>query len=287
MKKVLIIVICLVLIGAGFWFFGLPFFRNMKYRNDELLSCSSSYGGGMLGGYSSLYLRKDKNGKVILEVREKETHADREITRKYEPDPGALDHIGDMVSQYGLYAASKQPPSPFQVMDGDTLSVSFSFSKGSFYVSDTQALTSKESTGLREVRKYLSSLAAGDCITTVEPQTATLHLRSGYTLQFNIEESFDGKLDQILCEEREVSRFKENGIILCTGEVPDLANAKPVESAAAGTIVYDSETESIIILYTDYTFAQPAYVLAALDGYVDSACPLIAEMEGPYRMYLN
>ena len=75
--------------------------------------------------------------------------------------------------------------------------------------------------------------------------------------------------------------------MLAPGSGLDLSGAEAVNEAAKGTIVYDSESMQLILLYTDYEFEAPVYVLARLDGYPDSACPLIAEMEGPYRFWLN
>ena len=43
----------------------------------------------------------------------------------------------------------------------------------------------------------------------------------------------------------------------------------------------------IVLLYADCTFDHGVYVLTLLDGYAPSASPLIAEMEGAYRLYLN
>ncbi|MBQ1324514.1 MAG: hypothetical protein IIY52_00695 [Solobacterium sp.] len=283
MKRTILILLCIVLaIGGGLFMYNRSAF---KYRNDVLEYCTVSTGGGMLGGYSSYSLKKDDDGNAVLETRYKETHADRERITVYPVDQAVFRELQGMILKYNMYAASKRPRSPVVVMDGDTTTISFQTEKGYFSISDNQVLTGKMAEGWKAIISYMHSLAAGEGVTTLEPQTAMLYLKSGYTLQFIVEDAFDGRLNGILNEEHEVSVFEENGIVLCEGEDLDVSGAVPAEQIPAGTMVYTDG--KIIILYTDYAFDAPAYILASLDGYVSSACPLIAEMEGPYRLYLN
>ena len=286
LKKILLILAGLLCIAGGVMSM-IPVISGLKFKNDTLRSCSVSTGGGMLGGYSSAELRTEKDGRTTLTVRSRGTHADREVTTVYEVSPDAFEPLREMAFRYRLYAASKRRYSKIQVMDGDTTSVSFSFSKGSFRISSEQNMSGKQREGFWEVEKYLRSLAVGEGVTTVEPQTAMLYLRSGYTIQFTVEDAFDGKLDEILSEEHEVSRFRENGIVMCTGEVPDLSGAEPVQEAAGSWLVYDPESGSIVLLYTDYDFGHPVYLLAWVSDGASYACPLFEEMEGEYRFYLN
>ncbi len=283
MKRTILIMLCILLATGG----GLCMYNRsaFKYRNDVLEYCTVSTGGGMLGGYSSYSLMKDNDGNAVLETRYKETHADREKTTVYPVDASAFNELQGMLLKYNMYAASKRPRSPVVVMDGDTTTISFQTEKGYFSISDNQILTGKMAEGWQAIISYMNSLAAGDGVTTLEPQTAMLYLKSGYTLQFLVEDAFDGRLNGILSEEHEVSVYKENGIVLCADENLDVSGAEPEQQIPAGTMVYTDG--KIMILYTDCTFEAPAYVLARLDGYVSSACPLIAEMEGPYRLYLN
>lgn len=286
MKKVLIIILCVLIIaGGGFLVFSK--ISGLKYAHDVMDSCSVSTGGGMLGGHWSSYLRREKDGTATLTVASREYHSAREVSTVYQVDPAAFDHLAELVNEYGLYAASKRPMSEFQALDADTTRIAFSYSKGSFDISEEQSLTKKMSEGFREVQAYLASLANGEGVTTVEPQTAMLYLKSGYTLQFIVEEEFDGRMDEIFMEDREVSRYQESGIILCEGEKIDVTGAAPVDKAAAGAIVYNAETGSVIILYKDCEFGQEVYQVAQIDGYISSAAPLIEEMEGPYRLQLN
>ncbi len=286
MRKLLLIMIG-ILVAGGFGFMTFRIADNMKYKNDELKECSYSAGGGMLGGYSSVTLKKEKDGRMTLTVREKETHADREKSTVYQADPAAFEKIREIVNRCSLYPASKRPYSKIQVMDGETSSLRFYYAKGSFSISSNQVLSKKMDTGFWEVRDALHSFAKGEGVTALEPQTAMLYLKSGYTLQFTVEDAFDGKLDEILSEEKETARYEESGIILNRAAELDVSGAPEISEGRRGTIVYDRLSGQIIILYEDCVFAEEVYQLAHLDGYLDSACPLIAEMEGDYRLYLN
>ena len=286
-KRIIWIGVC-VLFAALAVYLLYPEMLRVKLKKQELRSCSTSTGGGMLGGYKNADLRRDKEGNVVLTITEKATHADREVTTVYPASPEAFDKIRELVDSCKLYAASKRPYSKFQVLDGDTTSVSFSYENDSFRISDNQELSQKMAKGFREVRDYLYSLAQGEGVTTVEPQLAMLYLKSGYTLQFYVTDAFDGKLEGILDEEQDVSAFADCGIVL--HELPDwgpFEEAAPEEQGAAGDIVYDPDGGQFILLYADHDFAHPVYRVASLNGYVASACPLIAEMEGSYRLYLN
>lgn len=290
MKKIWIIIICAavgtLLLAGGVLVLRLLWNRN-RFHNETLESCRVSTGGGMLGGFSSASLRTLRDGSVVYEVSGKETHADREVTTTYPASSEALAEIKRLVQTYNLYGASKRPYSKMIALDADTTTIAFSFESDSFSVSENQVLSPKMREGFRAVERYLGTLAVGEGTVTRAPQTATLYLKSGYTLQFLVEDAFDGRLDAILSEERTVSAYGESGIVLCTGEQPDCSAAEPVREAPAGTMIYDGEREQIVILYADGTFDRDVWILAVLDGYVSSACPLIAEMQGEYRLYLN
>ena len=188
---------------------------------------------------------------------------------------------------HNLYGASKRRLGPFQVLDGDTTSITFDFASDDFRVSEEQMLSDNMRSGFLAVIAYLNSLAVGEGVETVEPQRALLYLKSGYTLQFIVEDAFDSKLDELLGEERDVCAYFDCGIILAESVQLDCTDAPTETKVDAGTILYDPQGKDVVILYQDYAFDHGVYVLAKLDGYAESACPLIAEMEGLYRLYLN
>lgn len=290
MKKSLVIILGIAggvcLIAAGI-LLAVSIANRLKFKNDSLEKCTVSTGGGMLGGSRTVTLRRERDGSVTLSVSEKETHNHRERTTTYAASEEALAHVKELANSCNLYGASKRRYSNFRVLDGDTTSVTFDFASDDFRVSEEQVLTPKMQKGFDAVIAYLNSLAVGEGVESIEPQTALLYLKSGYTLQFIVEDAFDSKLDELLGEEREVCAFFDSGIILAENAELDCADAPTVNKASAGTIVYDPQSRSIVLLYTDRLFDHGVYVLACLDGYVSSACPLIAEMEGMYRLYLN
>ena len=287
-KKIIIIILIISIIAGGALIMFL-FFHRPALKKDTLRSCRVYTGGGMLGGYQETAISRNKDGSVTLTTRSKQEHSMREVTTVYKVDPEVLDHIRDLVVDYNLYGASKRPYGDEYVLDGDTTSIAFSFSTESFSISEMQLQrsTAKMKAGFNEFVQYMHSLEKGEGVTTVEPQSAMLYLKSGYTLHFVVEDVFDGRLDGILSEEWEVSPYRENGIVLHAGSAPDLTGAEPVESAPAGSIIYDPESGEIAVLYADYQSARPFYLLAGLEPYTQTAFPLIREMEGAYRLFLN
>ena len=264
----------------------IPLIGSLKYKNDTLKYCSVSTGGGMLGGSFYMKLARADDGSAVLTVSEKETHADREITTTYRVGAQTLERVAQMADQYGLYRASKRPYSRMRVLDAATTTLSFQFMKDDYSVSGERDLSAKMRRGFNAVIDYLRSLASGDGVTTKAPQTATLYLKSGYTLRFTVEDAFDGMLDSVLSEERNVSAFGESGIVLAPWDAPELS-VDTLTDAETGTIVFDPQSGQIILLYTDYTFESPVCLLAKLVGDADCAGPLIAEMEGEYSLSFN
>lgn len=261
-----------------------------KFKAEGLESCSYSTGGGMTGGYRRVTLRKDRKGNRTVSLQYKEIHCDREETTVYPASEEAFAKATEIMKKFHLYGASKRRRSRIQILDGETTTVSFDYVNGDFSIHELQRLNRTMRKGCSEIEGFLDSLLTGDGVTTLEPQEARIHLKSGYTECFEVEAAFDNRLTGILGEEHEVSRFGECGIILCTGETPDLSAGSPVagsEGGAAGNIVYDPESSGIILLYDQHTFDGPVYVLAKLRGYLKTAAPLLAEMEGPYSFRFN
>ena len=261
-----------------------------KFKPEELEHCSYSTGGGMLGGYRRVTLQKDRKGNRTVSLQYKETHADREETTVYPASEEAFVKATEIMKKYHLYAASKRGRSRSQILDGDTTTISFYYKNGDFSIHELQRLSPTMRKGCSEMEGFLDSLLTGDGVTTLEPQEAMLYLKSGYTERFEVEAAFDDRLTGILGVQHEVSRFGEHGIILCTGEEPDLSAAEPVDGSvggAAGNIVYVPESKEIILLYEGHEFAGQVYVLAKLRGYLRSAAPLLAKMEGPYALRFN
>jgi len=287
-----------------------------KFREDEFVSCSVSTGGGMTGGSRIVELRREKDGSVTLTVRGREWHYEREEKTVYPASEEAIAHVAEIVNKYSLYAASKRRMSNIEILDGDTTTVSFHFGKRYFSIRQLQRKWPSGRKGYMETIRYLNSLEQGEGVTTREPQHLRLLLH-GYNLFFNVEDAWDGKLDEILSEDHEVSRFEDCGIVLCAGVELDASGSgtaegvrtaedsdaseesetsagtktvcevQPVTTAEPCDLVYAPGSGSIILLYAEHTFSKPVYLLAKIDGYAKTAAPLVEKMEGEYSFYIN
>lgn len=275
-----------------------------KFREDEFVSCSVSTGGGMTGGSRIVELRREKDGSVTLTVRGREWHYEREEKTVYPASEEAIAHVAEIVNKYSLYAASKRRMSNIEILDGDTTTVSFHFGKRYFSIRQLQRKWPSGRKGYMETIRYLNSLEQGEGVTTREPQHLRLLLH-GYNLFFNVEDAWDGKLDEVLSEDHEVSRFEDCGIVLCAGVELTVGGAgtadgsetvegtetagevQPVTTAEACDIVYAPASGSIILLYGEHAFSEPVYLLAKIDGYAKTAAPLVEKMEGEYSFYIN
>ena len=261
-------------------------FGSLKYKNSDLVYCRYSRGGGMLGGYTNVTLKKEKNGNTVLTVETKQYHYTREVTTTYDVSPDAFDELKKLIFEYDMYGASKAKMSPFQVLDGDTTSISFDFDKGDFRVSDTQALSKKQAEGMREIYRYLVSLKKGEGVTTVEPQQAIIRTE-GYSLIYYIEQPFDGKFDEILSAPFKVYDYEGKGIVINVAAGVDCTEAEIITDGLPGTIVYDQASGKIIALYDDCMFTQPVFLVANMDSHSTNAYELLKRMEGEYSVELN
>ncbi len=258
----------------------------LKFKDKKLKSCRYSIGGGMNGGYTSIKLAVDKKGRQYLETRHKDYHYSREVTTVYPVAADAFEKVKKLCFEYDMYAASKAKMSPFQVLDGDTITLSFDFENDGFRISDNQMLTAKHTEGIRTIRDYLINCKAGEGVRTVEPQEMIIRV-DGYSLIYHMTPAFDSKLDNELGDKITATRYADKGIILATVKNPDTAHALPLKDGAAGTIICDSNTGRIIALYEDSHFDDPVYLVADIDNHSTSAYELLQKMEGEYYISLN
>ena len=258
----------------------------LKFKNEILKSCRYSVGGGMNGGYTIIYLARDKQGRQYLETRHKNYHYSREITTVYPVAADAFEQVKKRCFEYDMYAASKARMSPFEVLDGDTTTLSFDFEKDGFRVSDNQMLTAKHKEGIKTIRNYLINCKEGEGVKTVEPQEMIMRV-DGYSLIYHMTPAFDSKLDNVLSEKISAVKYADKGIILATVKEPDTADALPLNDAAAGNIICEINTGRIIALYQDCHFDGPVYLVADMVSHSTSAYELLQNMEGEYYVNLN
>ena len=261
-------------------------FGSNKFKDDELISCGFSTGGGMQGGFSSVYIRKDKDGNVTLETKYASNHAERIETKTYTSSQEDLEMIKNLIINYNMYKASKKKMSPYIAYDADTSNLSVSFSGGDYFnISSEQLLSQDESEHLYEIRDTLYSLAKGDPVIEIEPHEIALIL-DGYQLGYLMNESIAvetllPKLDDYTFEDyEECAKANTINIILDTEGLPSST------SISKGSLAYSPTSSQLLFLYDDYDGEEELYILGELEYLSDSSLELIKNMtDEEYTIY--
>ena len=261
-------------------------FGNNKFKDDELISCGYSNGGGMQGGFSSVYIRKNNEGKITLETKEAATHSDRIVTKTYSKKKKNLNMIKDLIINYNMYKASKKKMSPYIAYDADTSNLSVSFSGGDYFnISSEQLLSEDESKHLYEIRDTLYSLAKGEAVIEVEPHEIALIL-DGYQLGYLMNES-DGV--EALLPELNKYRFEDYNNCAKATTISISLNTEGLPSSShlsKGLLVYSPTSSQLLFLYDDYDGEEELYILGELEYLDDSAIELIKSMtDEEYSIY--
>lgn len=160
-KKTYLITAMLCVVGiTGIFGFGKAFagwFGDEKI-DEQLKAFSYDCGGGMLGGYESLAVKKIDEGSALVTQSKAEWHHDIPKVSEYKVSAKVLEEIKDIFNEKNMAGWQKKPLSKYQVLDGDTSSFSFSFAKTRTHFSDTQDLPDKWWEGTKEmlalVRQY-------------------------------------------------------------------------------------------------------------------------------------
>ena len=147
---------------------GISIFKGRQLSQSNLLTCRYTVGGGMLGGFNSATIRKNNDGTVNYITESAQTHADRIVTKTYVASDEDLKMIKELFIKYNIASMSKKRLSPFQVLDGDTRTISFMFDNlETFNVSDNQDLSKEDMEKFLDITKALSELAKGEAIVEI------------------------------------------------------------------------------------------------------------------------
>ncbi len=95
-------------------------------KENMLIECSYSSGGGMDGGHCYITLKKE-NGKTILTVDSQEYYGAKEINKKYKNRDVLLSEINSLVSEEDVIRMTEAPESEYEVLDAPSSSLSFTF----------------------------------------------------------------------------------------------------------------------------------------------------------------
>ncbi|MBO4236028.1 MAG: hypothetical protein J5928_06310 [Firmicutes bacterium] len=260
-------------------------FMNMKYKNATLEEISWGYGGGMLGGHSGIRLKDNGDGTATLITENRPTHMDRMVTVTYTVPSDTLTEVQKIMMEHRLPSASTRGMSKWQVLDGDTGSMSFYFAeKEGFYVHTEQALRRSESEGIFLIRDYLASLTEGlEGKTELEPHEMYL-LIDGYNINFIMNDC--KAVDELveMEEEHEIISFADNAKIIRLDRVLDVADALPATGGEAGTMAYhrpsdDKEEAYIIVFYAPFEPYDGLFELGKIEYYSENAMDLIKNLE--------
>lgn len=133
-----------------------------KFRKENFLGCCFTTGGGMLGGYHEIKLRRKNSPEGTITCRSREMHNSEEKTTVCPASEEVFTKVAELAEAHHLYAASRRKMSGIEVLDGDTTTVWFDYKGGDFKIDDYQDINQTMADGLQKVKKYLSGCAAAE-----------------------------------------------------------------------------------------------------------------------------
>lgn len=95
----------------------------------KLIKYSTSSGGGMLGGNSSMRVEYDKDGKCFVEKKTKDMHSSPTYTTSYYAD-GFLEKLSTACEKYNVRSWTDLPDEDLRILDGESHSYYFTFEDG-------------------------------------------------------------------------------------------------------------------------------------------------------------
>lgn len=137
-------------------------YTSSKFKKEDFLGCTISTGGGMLGGYHEISLKRKDDAAGTITFVEREMHNTPEETTVYPASEEVFIKTAELVEKYHLYAASRRKMSGIEILDGDTTTVRFYYRNGSFRIEEYQDINQTMSDGLQKVKKYLSGCAVAE-----------------------------------------------------------------------------------------------------------------------------
>ena len=259
-----------------------------KYKNSTLGSVRYSYGGDMLGSYSSITLSGDEGDTATLTFESKSFHAARMETTTYEVPMEELEKVKEMMLEYNQYAGSKRPRSKIYAMDAGTSTLSFYFNEGgSFSLNDNLNLTKKQNEGFWAIRDYISGLAQGRTPVSHEIEERELWMNvNGYTEIFRIRDGVTEEDLQMLTGEHEITSDGDNRKVFYLEEKLDVGCLELAGPGRAGTLAYDEAAGCVVIFCGDFESAPGLYELGNIEKVYTSTVELLAGMEGTYNFYV-
>ncbi len=259
-----------------------------KYPDSGLKEVSYYHGGSMQGERYTVTLTylNEKEAKLVTESKPYYNAAN--TICEYVVDVKYLEKIEVMMKEYEQLAASQRPNSEYQVLDGPSSHLTFSFFDKTFFrVESEKDMTNKQNEGMNLIRQYLYDLADGSEGTVfTEERRISFSLHNGYTLTLNIRNALDEyDFDKILGEQ-EFKRYNDNGFIYQVESPMNSEEYPPVESNTVGQLVYDSENASLILFYDDFKILPSFRLIGELEESSMEHRAMIGDIEeGEYTFY--
>ncbi len=254
-----------------------------KFKDKKLTSCCYSSGGSMQGEMEVVRLSKNRDGIVTVTTEKAAYHNDRIVTRVYQADEKALEELRDYANRERLYSISKKPASKFQVLDGATNSVTFTYEGWeSFAISSTQELSRSDREKKSHVRDYLYSLCQGEYEESIEPHVIAVSV-AGYNVGYKLIESplSDQLTEQ--CGLKLFSPYENCGVAIAVTGI-DFSELPAVNEAKAGDLVITADNRAVF-LYDDLK-QDDLRIIGQIDFQTSSAYDLLQGMEEK-EYYLN
>ena len=260
-----------------------------KIKNRTLESVRYSFGGDMLGSYSSAELKLAGDGKATLVFESKKYHAGRMETTTYEVPAQELENVKALMLEYDQYAGSKRPRSKIQVMDAGTGTLSFDFTDGSdFSLSTDLDLTRKQSEGFAKIREYIYSLAKDrDPVSYVKEERQMSVSVNGYLEFFFIRDGVTEEDLELIGGEHQVNSYGDNGKAFSLEQKLDFSGlTELVTGGKPVTLAYSQPEDLVIIFYGDFQPMPGLYELGSMEKAYTTTLDLLAGMEGTYNFFV-
>lgn len=147
------------------WF--IDFFRSLgrEYGHDTLgpalRRCSYSCGGGKPGAYLGMEISLQKNGTVLAEMDSRSRYDAPATHREVVVPKEKLDELAAMFDRGKLFHWAKTKWNKIDVLDGDTVEVSFDYADGSYAsLYDNSEMPKEALEAMKKVQAFLWRLVA-------------------------------------------------------------------------------------------------------------------------------
>ena len=145
------------------WF--IDFFRRLgrEYGRDTLgpalKSCSYDCGGGKPGGFLMMKISTQRDGTVLAVMETRSRYDAPTVRRERKASPETLEELAAMFDRGDLFHWAKPTWDRIDILDGDTVDVSFDYADGSdASLSDTREMPKEGFEAIRKVKAFLWEL---------------------------------------------------------------------------------------------------------------------------------